>query len=81
MLYSDLHSSTDCLPADPVGWYAVQGKQCELKVVCGARSFFASLHFHSVSIGNLGQWRGVEGGGWRGEGAQVELGQVIDGLC
>lgn len=74
-------SSSDCLPADPVGRDAVQSKQSELEVVRGAGGFFAASSLCSFPVCSLGQRRWVEGGGRGAEGAQVELGQVVDSLC
>lgn len=70
----------NCLPADPVARDAMQGEEGELEVVCGARCFFAAPPIHSFFVRSLGQRRRAEGGGGRTEGAQVELGQVVDGL-
>lgn len=76
-----LCSSSHCLPADPVRWDAMQGKEGELKVVCGAWSFFAIPPLYTFPICSLRQRRGAEGGGWGAEGAQVELCQIIHSLC
>lgn len=64
------------LPADPVGWDAVQSKQSELEVVCGSRSFSAAL-----LLGRRRSRGGAEADGGRTEGAQVELDQVVHGLA
>lgn len=50
-------------------------------MVCGPRSLFGGSCLHgSASILSPGWGREAEGGGGRAEGAQVELGQVVDGL-
>lgn len=69
------------LPADPVAWDAVQSKQSKLKVVCGARSFFAALPLHLFALCcSLGQRRRAKRHWWGTEWAQVEFGQVVDCL-
>lgn len=49
--------SSDCLPADPVGRDAVQGKQGELKVVRGAGSFLAAFALRGLLVCSLGRLR------------------------
>lgn len=59
----------------------MQGEQSELEVVRGARSFFAAPPLYALPLRSLGQRRGAEGGRWWAEGAQVELGHLVDSLC
>lgn len=65
------------LPADPVGRDAVQGKDGELEVVRSSVGFFAAPPFLCRFAIERGR---ADGGGRRAEGAQVKLGQVVNGL-
>lgn len=65
-----------CIPANPGGRDAVNRKHSELEVLSGARGLAAVPPSH---VGGGGLRGGRRGGG--AEGSQVELGQLVDGVC